>query len=776
MPISFTGLASGIDTNQIITQLERFSQTRINNLQAKSQVASSKQTLLRTLQSKLQTLQSQADTLSKPQNSVFDRRAMTSSDDTLVKAAAGSAAEPGVQSLRVLSLAQANQIASQGFDDLNSPITQGTFQIKAGGSTANITIDSSNNTLTGLTKAINSAGIGVTASIINDGSDSSTQPYRLLLSSNKTGTDNAIVITNNLVGDGAGAVRPEFNSTYVAQAVLGSNFSGTSAVSANAGSGNYSGTSNDTFTFTVQTGGTVGTDNGIQVAYSNSSGSKTGTLTLANTDSGVSKAVVDGVALTFDSGTLNTGDNFTVDVSAPQIQAAKNARIQLGSGDSAIVVQNSTNQLTNLIRGVTLDLQAADPTKDVILTTTNNVEAATTEITNFVNDYNDFLSFLTTQTKFDSKTNTAGPLAGDRSISEIRDIVQRSILSVSSGLPTTGNRLSAIGIKFDERGTLQVDQAKLADVLNGRVPGVTFADVKKLLTLRGESSSAGIEFVSGSRFTKNSSTPYEVDVFQAAEQATLTAGNNLANAITLDNTNNELSVSVNGASSTVTLAEGDYTPLTLAREVQSEINAALSSKGGTVSVSLTGQKLVLLSDRYGSSSALTIQSGSAVGVLGFAGGESSEGQDVAGQFVVDGQIETATGLGQILTGSSANSNTADLALQVTLNDSQLQGGVDATLSVTHGIASLLSNVLESLLDPTAGRLKSINDRFTKNVDNAQQSITKAQQELTTQTASLQQQFARMEQTISQLQAQSQFVLNTLSPSSASGSSGLSVSG
>ncbi len=779
MPITFTGLSSGIDTNLIITQLERFSQTRINTLQTKAQDATSKQTLLSNLQSKLQTLQSEADTLSKAQNSVFDRRAITSSDETIVKVAAGSAADPGVQSLRVLGLAQANQIASQGFDDLNSQITQGSFQIKAGGSTATITIDSSNNTLSGLAKAINSAGVGVTASVINDGSDERTQPYRLVLSSNKTGTDNAITITNSLASDGSGAFRPEFGSTSVGQPVLGSSFSGTSTVTANSGAGNYTGTANDTFTFTVQTGGTVGTDDGIQLAYSNSSGTKAGTLTLDHTDSGVSKAVVDGVAVTLGAGSLNTGDKFSIDVSAPQIQAAKNARIQLGSGDGAIVVQNSSNQMTNLIRGVTLSLQAADPTKDIILTTTNDVAAATTEITNFVSDYNDFLSYLTKQTKFDSKTNVAGPLAGDRSVSDLRDVVQKSILSITPGLSPSANRLSALGIKLDDHGVLQIDQAKLADVLNDRVSGVTFADVKKLFTLRGQSSSNGIEFITGSRFTKSSTTPYEVDITQAAEQATLTAGNDLASSITLDSSNNQLAVSVNGKNSTLTLAEGTYTPLTLAHEVQSEINSALSSKGGSVTASLSGQKLVLNSDRYGSTSALSIDSGSALSILGFAGGETNQGQDVAGQFLVNGVAETATGLGQILTGSSSNANTADLAIQVSLTGSQVQFGVDATLDVAHGLASQLSNVLEGLLDSTNGRLKTITDRFSKNVDDAQKAITKAQTDLTTQTASLQQQFANMEQTISQLQAQSQFVLNTLSPGSSSSSSSgskLSVAG
>ncbi|MBU1777883.1 MAG: flagellar filament capping protein FliD, partial [Gammaproteobacteria bacterium] len=68
----------------------------------------------------------------------------------------------------------------------------------SGGTTANITIDSSNNTLQGIRDAINAADIGVTASIVNDGSGT---PYRLALSSESSGVSNSIKIST----DGANA-------------------------------------------------------------------------------------------------------------------------------------------------------------------------------------------------------------------------------------------------------------------------------------------------------------------------------------------------------------------------------------------------------------------------------------------------------------------------------------------------------------------------------------------------------------------------------------------
>jgi len=67
-----------------------------------------------------------------------------------------------------------------------------------GAATQSITIDSSNNTLQGIRDAINSANMGVSASIINDGSGT---PYRLVLASDASGASNSLKITTSAGGD-----------------------------------------------------------------------------------------------------------------------------------------------------------------------------------------------------------------------------------------------------------------------------------------------------------------------------------------------------------------------------------------------------------------------------------------------------------------------------------------------------------------------------------------------------------------------------------------------
>ena len=777
--ISFSGLASGLNTTALVQNLLRFGQQRINTLQQTVTTDTAQQTAFQTVQTSLQTLETQASQLAQSQGSVFDSKLATSSDSTALTAAAGTGAQTGVTSLKILALAQASQIASQGFSDPNSAITQGSFQIQAGGNSATINIDSTNNTLSGLATAINKAGIGVSATVVNTGStDPRTQPYRLLLTSNATGTANAIKITNNLGPDTSGAVLPNFSSSVIGPAVTASDFAGTSTVSS---SGTYTGSANDTYTFKVVNGGTVGADNGITVSYSNSSGSETGTLTLNASDVNTPKSVVDGVQVQFGAGSLTAGDQFSVNVFSPTIQAATNSQVQLGSGTGAIVIQNASNTVTNLIPGVTLNLQSADPNKTIQLNVANDVASATTQITNFVNDYNSFVTNLSTQTAYTPGTGTAagtaGPLNGNTALVGIQDRLQQIITSVAPSLPSEINRLGALGISPDSNGLLQIDTAKLNSALTGGISGVSFNDVKNLFTLQGQSSSAGVQFATGSSKTNaTSTTPYTVHVTQAATQASILAAQPLATSTLIDSTNNSLTVNVNGKGAvSVSIAPGTYSQVSLANEIQSELNAKLSSSGSSVTVSTSNNNLSITSDVYGAASQISGLSGSALSALGYTGSETSTGTDVVGSFVVNGVTETAKGVGQILTGDTANANTSGLVVVVSLTPGQITaGGTDSTLSVTRGLASSLDTALSSLLDPVNGQLTQIGSQITKGITAAQADVTTQQNALNAQQTALLQQFAALETVMANLQQTSSLLSSALATANSSSSSSSST--
>lgn len=143
--------------------------------------------------------------------SIFAKCAVASSDEEKITATATNATSGGNYALTVSNLAQAQSSASAGFaDTTTTKIGTGTITISAGeDDPVTITITEANNTLKGLQSAINDADLGVTATIINDGSST---PYKLLLVSDETGTANAFTVTESLTGGQA----PGFAQTQAA--------------------------------------------------------------------------------------------------------------------------------------------------------------------------------------------------------------------------------------------------------------------------------------------------------------------------------------------------------------------------------------------------------------------------------------------------------------------------------------------------------------------------------------------------------------------------------
>jgi flagellar capping protein FliD len=654
-------------------------------------------------------------------------------------------------------------LASQGFDDPDSSITQGTIQIRVGsGPVSTITIDSTNDTLEGLAEAVNNAKLGVTATIVNDGSDSRTQPYRLLLFADQTGSANAISITNNLAADNGDARRPELTATYIGPAVTGATFSGTSTPTSNAGAGGYTGSGNDTYSFTVVQGGTVGVSPNIQISFADGSGENTGTITLGLLEIDVFKDVAEGLQVKFAAGTLVAGDSFTVDVTVPTVQQASNASVSLGSGAGALIVESSTNQMDGLIRGVTLDLHGADSDQEVELTIAHDTENARQAITDFVESYNSLLEFIDEQVRYEVEGGVAGVLLGNRSAITIQDQVRRVFSDVVANVNPLANRLSAVGITTNRQGRLEIDSGKLDDALAGGLPGVSLEDVHRLFSFTGQSTSGGIRFVTGGTRTRASATPYQVDVSQAAERARITATNALAASTVITDLNNTITLTIDGkASGTITLANGTYTRLSLAQELEAQIHADELLAGRRVSVSLDADRLVITSDTYGSISEATVTGGSALASLGFVGTETDKGQDVVGKFVVDGVDEPAVGKGQLLIGSSSNAHTADLQVRVTFSADQILPGAEAELTVVRGIASKLDVVLTQLLDPVSGRLDSIDDSFQEQVDDLDEAIDHQTELLEARRQALLRQFVALETTVGQLRSLSEFLTNQL---------------
>ncbi|NSW77006.1 MAG: flagellar filament capping protein FliD [Candidatus Atribacteria bacterium] len=193
------GLASGLDTNSIIEQLIALERTVITSLERKKSTYQTKLSLWQEFNTKLLSLQTSVSSLSS--SSVFANKVVTVSNTSVLSATANSKALTGSYAITVEQLAYAHQIASSNayanYDTLT--FGEGTITLQVGsGTPTEITIDSSNNTLQGIMNAINSAKAGVQASIVN-----TQDGYRLLLTSNTTGTAGAIAIAASLTGGDA---------------------------------------------------------------------------------------------------------------------------------------------------------------------------------------------------------------------------------------------------------------------------------------------------------------------------------------------------------------------------------------------------------------------------------------------------------------------------------------------------------------------------------------------------------------------------------------------
>ncbi len=655
--LSFSGLATGLDTNSIIQAMLSFQQAQITNLQARQAQFAAQQNAFQTVQASLSDFQNQAQKLAQDLNSPFDAKTVTSSDNTLATGAATASAASGVYTFTVNALAKAQQISSQGFSSSTASITHGTLQLQVGtGATTTITVDSSNDTLQGLANAINSSGAGVTAAIVNTGA--ANNPYQLVLTSNTTGAANTINITNNLAADNGGAVKPLLTTT---------------------------------------------------------------------------------------------------------VQAAADASITVGSGPGALTITNPSNTLNGVFGGITLNLVSADPTKTVSLSVANDTANAQKSVQSFVDSYNKLIDFINQNDSYDPKTQRAGILLGQQAPTDIENDLGRALTNAVGGVNAKANQLGAIGITLDDKGHLQVDSSKLSNALSGQTAGVSSSDIRRLFALDGQSDNQGVQYISGSDKTLSSATPYQVVVTQAATQASFLGSNALAGSVTINNTNNTFTLTVNGTtSSTITLAQGTYTPAALAQEVQAEINKDSQIGNNQVAVTLdASNKLRFTSQIYGTASQVRIGTGTALSALGLAGTESANGQNVAGYFLVNGTTEAATGNGQLLTGSAGNAHTQDLQVRVTLTSSQVSSPVQSNLTVSRGIASQLNQVLNRYLDPVTGRLKSINDSLQSQSDDIQKQIDLQTQLMQQQQQALLQQFAALEGTVSQLKSVGSYLAGQL---------------
>lgn len=192
--VSFSGLASGLDTTSLIAKLvsaEKSSETQYTNQQT---TISNQKTIVDALTSSVASLGSLADDLALP--STLQMRTASSSDSHVSVAASGTATAT-VHDVRVNQIAAAQVASSDTYTGDTAGIAgTGTLQFTSGSTSGSISYDATD-TLSSIATKINNANAGVSASVLFDGTN-----YRLMVASKTTGTANATTFTETGTGLG----------------------------------------------------------------------------------------------------------------------------------------------------------------------------------------------------------------------------------------------------------------------------------------------------------------------------------------------------------------------------------------------------------------------------------------------------------------------------------------------------------------------------------------------------------------------------------------------
>jgi flagellar hook-associated protein 2 len=422
--------------------------------------------------------------------------------------------------------------------------------------------------------------------------------------------------------------------------------------------------------------------------------------------------------------TAGTGKNMT------EIMAAQDAKMII----DGLAVTKSSNTVTDVIAGATINLLKTNIGAPTKLNIVADASTVFTTVDSFAKAYNELNKTITSLTKYDAGSNTSSPLQGDPTIRSIASGIRDGLTSLVSGAVGSFKALPQIGISFDRTGNLVVDKVKLTAAMKTDPTAV-----------QGLFSNAGI--VDDSLVTYAGSTAaskagaYALNVSQLATRGAVVASA-AVQSLTIDGTNDSLSVTVNGTSTAVTLAHSTFaTQAALMAEVQSKINGSPAMQLAKTSVALStdvSNFLTLASATYGSKSTVTVTGTGAENLFG-SSPTVSAGLDVAGTV---GDL-AAVGAGQRLTGAGA---AAGLQLDV------LGGATGSRGSLRYGvgIAGQLDQMITKLLDSKgliASRTASLQSQVKQlDTDRAQfeERLTKTEQRYKTQFNALDQQLTNMQ--------------------------------
>ena len=517
-------------------------------------------------------------------------------------------------------------------------------------------------------------------------------------------------------------------------------------------------------------------DNTTNIVIDSSNDTLQGMANAINdSDAGVSAGVIDtgsGFQLVLsadETGTANavsisvSGDSAGTDTDAQGLSRfAFNTSMDAGAGlnetiaasdavmsINGVEVTRSTNSFENVIDGLTFDLTATG-------TSTVKVEqdlgAVADRVQGFVEKFNGLQETIDALAGFNAESGSGSLLTGDSVIRGIQNQLRQVLTRVVPGLEDASVRsLADVGITTNfETGSLEFDREEFMAQLKANPD-----DVTALFAEQGRATDSQVEFVRSGVNTEPGT--YDINVTQAATQGTL-AGNAAATfPVTIDGTNDEFSLLVNGDTSVnLQLTQQTYNSAQdLVDEIQAQLNSnnALNASDGSVQVSLgAGDELVFSSSTYGSESSVTLSSAESAATFGLDAATSTDGLDVAG--TIDGR--TAEGEGQTLFLGENSGAASGLQVQILGDQTGSRGSIQFIEGVGERTVDLITNFVGA-----DGAIDTRTESLNRDLERIQENQIRLEERITAYRERLVSQFTAADSLISQLNSTQDFVSQQL---------------
>lgn len=162
-----------------------------------------------------------------------------------------------------------------------------------------------------------------------------------------------------------------------------------------------------------------------------------------------------------------------------------------------VPIVSSDNKLDNVIAGTTLTLTGQSD-KALTVTVAKNTEGLSTQLSAFVEKYNDAMSRLQEMTKYNADTGTRGVLLGDSTVERLRDNLYR-MTTIRVGTGRSRKSMDDIGVAVAGDGKISFNAEKFRKAFEGDSTGVRdlftasktgfFAQLNDILTSLTDSTS-----------------------------------------------------------------------------------------------------------------------------------------------------------------------------------------------------------------------------------------------------------------------------------------------